>query len=74
MELQGMTSSSGNVSSPSVGESASRPSGSGGPRGVGIHSYFQPRITPGSQPFIINILKKKEKKEVDLMLAKLILE
>ena len=78
MELGGMTSSSGNVSSPSVGlgtratASASRPSGSGSLGVVGIHSYFQPRTTPRSQPSIISMLKKKEKKEVDLMLAKLI--
>lgn len=75
MELGGMTSSSGNVSSPSVGAniaSATRASGSGGHGGVGIHSYFQPQTTPGSQPSIISMLKKKEKKEADLMLAKLI--
>lgn len=80
MELGGMSSSSGNVStsSPSVGArataSASRPgpSGSGSPGMVGIHSYFQPRTTPGSQPSIVSMLKKKEKKEADLMLAKLI--
>ena len=52
MELGGMSSSiiSGNIFSPCVGASASRPSGSGAPRGVGIHSYFQPWTTPGSQP------------------------
>lgn len=67
---------SGNVSSPNVGASASasasRPSGSGYPGRVGVHSYFQPRTTLGSQPSIMSMLKKQEKKEADLMLAKLI--
>lgn len=42
MDLGGINSStaSGHVSSPSVGVSGSRPSGSGGTRGVEIHFYF----------------------------------